>query len=148
MVGVAETIRGVPGLLILPIVALSSFLTLLVTLLIVPLFDPPALSSLNAFKEAWFKYFWWWFGPVTKPVFAPSIRPLLDRAYGVVLDIGPASGIWIEELGRVFKTGTISRVYGVEPNPRFHSQLEAKIKAAGLLSVYQPIVAYAEELEA
>lgn len=43
-------------------------------------------------RHAWFKAFWTWFGPATRPIFAPSVRPLLATCSGVVVDVGPGDG--------------------------------------------------------
>lgn len=77
------------------------------------------------------------------------MRPLLSQVSGVVLDIGPASGIWIKEFGDVVKKnpGQIKKIYGVEPNVLFHDDLRSKAKANGLADIYEPVAAYAGELE-
>ncbi|KAK5168003.1 uncharacterized protein LTR77_006570 [Saxophila tyrrhenica] len=100
-------------------------------------------------KHLWFKHFWWWFGPASKPLFASSVRPLLAEASGIVLDIGPASGIWMPEFGEAVKKnpGKIKKIYGIEPNTLFHPQLLSQAKANGLAHIYEPVAAYAEELE-
>ena len=97
----------------------------------------------------WFKHFWWWFGPASKPLFASTVVPLISQASGVVLDIGPASGVWIRELGLAVKNnpGKITKIYGVEPNVLFHDQLRANAKANGLEGIYEPVGQYAQDLE-
>lgn len=131
-----------------PLVLLSSILTLPFTLLI-HLVSAPTSLSWPTFRHQWFNHLWFWFGPASKPIFAPSVRPLLAQAKGVVLDIGPASGIWMPEFGRLVKEhpGQITKIWGVEPNKNFHGQLRAGAKKAGLEGIYEPVAAYAEELE-
>lgn len=147
MGGLVSDLLAIPGLFIIPIFELSSLVTLAVTLVLAPLFEAPAFTSSQAVKAVWFKYLWWWFGPVSKPIFAPSVRPVLEQARGVVLDIGPASGIWIRDLSQSVKAGRVSKIYGVEPNVRFHPQLIANTKAHGIEDVYKPIAAYAQDLK-
>ena len=132
-----------------PIVLLTSIATIPFTLLISPLTNPSALTSYDEFKHAWFKHFWWWFGPASKPLFSSTVRPILAQAYGTVLDIGPASGVWISDFGEMVKQnpGKITKIYGVEPNINFHDQLKANAKAAGLEDIYEPVAAYAQDLE-
>ena len=132
-----------------PIVLLTSVATLPFTLLILLTTNASVLTSVPEVKRAWFKHFWWWFGPGSKFLFSPSVKPLLEEASGVILDIGPASGIWIRELGEVVKKhpGKITKIYGVEPNVLFHDQLRANSKANGLEGIYEPVAAYAQDLE-
>ena len=140
---------GPLDLIVPPTVLLTSLATLPFTLLILPFTDPSALTSWPTIRHAWFKHFWWWFGPGSKPLFAPTVRPILDQASGIVLDIGPASGVWMRELGLVAKAspGKITKIYGVEPNVLFHPQLRASAKANGLEGIYEPVGVYAEDLE-
>ncbi|EMC94244.1 hypothetical protein BAUCODRAFT_36713 [Baudoinia panamericana UAMH 10762] len=139
---------GPIGLLLPPLTLVTAVLTLPFTLLALPLSDASALFSWPKLRHRWFLHFWWWFGPATKPFFAPSVVPLLEQAHGKVLDIGPASGIWMSDLGKAAAaTGKIEKIYGVEPNVLFHKQLKAGAKKAGLEDRYEPIAAYAQDLE-
>lgn len=83
-------------------------------------------------------------------MFAPTVKPILEQASGVVLDIGPASGVWIPEFGLAAKAspGKITKIYGVEPNVLFHPQLRANAKENGLEGIYEPVGVYAQDLEA
>ena len=132
-----------------PIVLLTSVLTLPFTFLILLATNASALTSLPEIRHAWFKHFWWWFGPSSKFLFTPTVKPLLAQASGVVLDIGPASGIWIQEFGQIVKEnpGKIKKIYGVEPNVLFHDQLRANAKTYGLEGIYEPVASYAQDLE-
>lgn len=53
------------------------------------------------------------------------------------------------EFGEVVRKhpGQIQKIYGVEPNVLFHEGLRARAKANGLADVYEPVAAYAGELE-
>lgn len=132
-----------------PTVLLTSVATLPFTVLISLITDPSTLTSWPKLRHAWFKHFWWWFGPASKPLFASNVKPLLSEAHGVVLDIGPASGVWIRDFGEVVKKnpGKITKIYGVEPNILFHDQIRSNAKASGLEGIYEPIAAYAQDLE-
>ncbi|KAL1586835.1 hypothetical protein WHR41_04497 [Cladosporium halotolerans] len=140
---------GPLDLLLPPLVLLTSLLTLPFTLFTLPytfLTQPkPSTPSWPALKHAWFQHFWFWFGRASKPLFAPRVAPLLARSHGVVLDIGPASGVWMPELARA--RDKITKIIGVEPNARFHAQLREAARRAGLAGVYEPVQAFAQELE-
>jgi SAM-dependent methyltransferase len=71
---------------------------------------------------------------------------------GVVLDIGPGLGYWVDLYARTDvplknedggmrkregKGKGIAKVYGVEPNAQSHSGLRQRANAAGLESVYE-----------
>jgi hypothetical protein len=51
-----------------------------------------AFTSPTLFKEAWFANFWGVMGPSSREGATPRAGPLIAQAFGVVLDIGPASG--------------------------------------------------------
>ncbi|KAK5107548.1 hypothetical protein LTR62_001036 [Meristemomyces frigidus] len=135
-------------LLIPPALLLGSLLTLPFTLASLALKgEISRLSSWPQLRHLWFQHLWFWFGPNTKILFAPRVRPLLAQAKGVVLDIGPASGIWMSELSEAVKQGKVSKIYGVEPNRLFHPQLLASAKRYGMADVYEPLDVYAQDLE-
>lgn len=140
---------GPLDLLLPPLVLLTSLLTLPFTLFTLPytlLTQPrPSTPSWPALKHAWFQHFWLWFGPASKPLFAPRVAPLLARSHGLVLDVGPGSGVWMPELARA--RDKITKIVGVEPNARFHAQLREAARSAGLAGVYEPVQAFAQELE-
>jgi predicted methyltransferase len=81
-------------------------------------------------------------------MFAPFVRPLINQAYGIVLDIGPASGLWMPEFGKMAAEGRLTKVYGIEPNKLFHTELREQVKTYGLEDVYEPVAGYIQELEA
>ena len=141
---------GPLDLVVPPVVILTAIATLPYTIMNrVVTFNGKELRDWAKLKNAWFKHFWWWFGPATKPLFSSGVRPLLAQASGVVLDIGPASGIWMPEFGEAVKKspGRITKIYGIEPNVYFHTQLLQRAKQNGLEDIYEPIAAYAQDLE-
>ena len=140
---------GALDLIVPPTVLLTSVATLPFTLIVSFITHPAELTSWVKLKHGWFKHFWWWFGPASKPLFVGAVAPLLSEAHGVVLDIGPARGIWIRELGEVVKEspGKIQKIYGIEPNVLFHGQLQNNARVYGLEDIYEPVAAYAQDLE-
>jgi hypothetical protein len=56
-----------------------------------------AFISPSLFKDAWFATFWSVMGPSTREGATPRAGPLIAQAHGVVLDIGPGSGMYIVE---------------------------------------------------
>jgi SAM-dependent methyltransferase len=125
-----------------------------------------SLLSWNAFQSAWFSKFWSWAGPRIREANGPRITALLEGRVtgaevvndvvgepisGVVLDIGPGLGYWVDLYARTKvplanedgpvkkrggKTKTITKVYGVEPNAQSHPALRSRANAAGLENVY------------
>jgi len=129
-------------------VLLGSLATFPFTLLYLPLTGQASrLCSWPKLRHIWFQHFWSWFGPASQFLFAGDVRQLLTEVEGTVLDIGPASGIWMPELGKAAKKAKINKIYGVEPNVLFHKQLLAAAKEAGLEGIYEPVAVYAEDLE-
>jgi len=107
------------------------------------------LTSWSRFKRAWFKQVYTWFGPASKPLIAPIVEPLLNLAYGTVIEVGPAGGTWMSELAAAARvsSGRIKKIYGVEPNTLFHPELLKAAKSFGLSDIYEPVAAYAQDLE-
>ena len=135
-------------LIVPPAVIIGSLATLPFTLIWLPITGRiQDLTSHKRFQHSWFQHFWAWFGPGSKPLFAGTVNPLLAQAKGVVLDLGPGSGVWMNELGEAHKAGQITKIYGVEPNTLFHPELRRKAKAAGLEDVYEPVGALVQDLE-
>lgn len=52
------------------------------------------------------------------------VGPLMAKAKGIVLDIGPGAGDWVH-LFKAEKEGKmgITKIYGVEPNTALHARL-------------------------
>lgn len=79
---------------------------------------------------------------------------------GVVLEVGPGSGLWVDVFsarhGRGDQAGDdaqsssargkITRVYGVEPNASHHAALRRAVEAAGLQDVYEIVPVGIEDL--
>lgn len=122
------------------------------------------LFSWSKMQDAWFSAFWQWFGPQLRQGRGPHIVALLEGRVkdgkvvdapveppvgGVILDIGPGRGYWIDLYDKarvpIDKEGTrpsganegIKKVYGVEPNPDQHAALSKRVKDTGLDGVYQ-----------
>jgi SAM-dependent methyltransferase len=122
--------------------------------------------SWDTFQSAWFGSFWSWAGPRIREGNGPRITALLegrvtgakivDRVVGepisgVVLDIGPGLGYWVDLYSRADvpiqnseegiknrgKGKAITKVYGVEPNTEVHTGLRQRVVAAGLDGVYE-----------
>lgn len=126
-----------------------------------------AVLSWDAFQSAWFSKFWSWAGPRIREGNGPRITALLEGRVtgaqvvdevvgepisGVVLDIGPGLGYWVDLYARTDvplnnedaslrkrggKGKGITKVYGVEPNAQAHSGLRQRANAAGLEGVYE-----------
>lgn len=109
-------------------------------------FNFKPLTSFGDFKDAWFARFWIWFGPRSRQVVGGTVTPLLENnLHGVVLDIGPGAGGWLDLYAQAMNPG-VSKIYGVEPNKGLHAQLRANAVKAGLGDVYEIIGSGAEEL--
>lgn len=103
-------------------------------------------TSWDSFQEAWFSYFWSYFGPLSTQNAAATVEPLLRNARGVVLDIGPGSGQWLY-LFKPDKSNGITKIYGVEPNTGHHPALRKAIVNAGLKGIYEILPVGVENLE-
>ena len=134
------------------------------------LYNTSGLSSFlswDTVQNAWFSKFWSWAGPRIREGNGPRITALLEGRVtgaevvdevvgepisGVVLDIGPGLGYWVDLYARTdvpltTKDGNvrkregkgkgITKVYGVEPNAQSHPGLRQRANAAGLDGVYE-----------
>jgi SAM-dependent methyltransferase len=131
------------------------------------------LFSWQKLQYAWFSAFWLWFGPQLRANNGDRITALLEGRIesaqvtkspvappvgGVVLDIGPGRGYWIDLYAKanipVEKPGAksksdrdgIKKVYGVEPNPDSHAALSKRVEKIGLSGVYEVLPVGIEEL--
>lgn len=95
--------------------------------------DYKILLSLSHFKDAWFATFWTVAGPEARENATPRAGPLITKAHGVVLDIGPGTGEWL----KLFDKSKVMRIIGVEPNREHHAALRKRIREAGLEGVYE-----------
>ena len=105
------------------------------------------LLDWSAFKNAWFAAVWAIFGPMFAEGGSSVVGPLMAKAKGVVLDIGPGAGDWVHlfKAEKEGKTG-ITKIYGVEPNTALHARLREKVKVAGLEDVYEIVAIGAQDL--
>lgn len=131
------------------------------------------LLSWRKLQDAWFSAFWLWFGPQLRANNGDRITALLEGRIeaaqitdnyvalpvsGVVLDIGPGRGYWIDLYSKAdipidtptarAKGGNngIQKVYGVEPNPDSHAALSKRVDEIGLTGVYEALPVGIEEL--
>lgn len=75
---------------------------------------------------------------------AKLIPPILSRAHGVVLDIGPGSG---SQVAFFSDNANISTIYGAEPSVGLHAPLQARIDEAKLSDKYRVLSSTAEKKE-
>lgn len=113
--------------------------------------DLPALLSPRRLQSAWFARFWASAGPGVRDTGEARVVPLLEGRVrdgkilpppssgglglglgGVVLEVGPGTGLWAPVLAAPSVGARVQRVYGVEPNPAVHPELRRRVAAAGL----------------
>ncbi|KAL1601490.1 hypothetical protein SLS60_006405 [Paraconiothyrium brasiliense] len=131
------------------------------------------LFSWSKLQDAWFSAFWLWFGPQLRAGNGDRITALLEGRMkdaqitdkpvahpvgGVILDIGPGRGYWIDLYDKakvpIDKHGAsprgvgggIKKVYGVEPNPDSHAALSKRVQEIGLDGVYEVLPVGIEEV--
>ncbi|KAG8623666.1 hypothetical protein KVT40_008642 [Elsinoe batatas] len=104
------------------------------------------LLSWSSLQDAWFGTLWEYLGPNVKQNAAPKVEPLVRQAKGVVLDIGPGSGQWLD-LYSPKQNQNITKIYGIEPNLEHHPALLQAIKREGLDDIYEVIGAGVEDLQ-
>ena len=71
-----------------------------------------------------------------------AIPALVSEASGIILELGPGIG---NQLPR-YDVDKITKVYGVEPNRALHGSLREKIKACGLMDVYEIVPCGVEDV--
>ncbi|KAL1304193.1 hypothetical protein AAFC00_000616 [Neodothiora populina] len=103
------------------------------------------LFSWSAFQHAWFGTFWAFLGPRAREMGVAEVVPLLKHAEGVILDIGPGSGEWLNLFSPSENT-KIRKIYGVEPNYEHHATLRRRIQEAGLQDIYEILGVGAQDL--
>ncbi|KAI0185809.1 S-adenosyl-L-methionine-dependent methyltransferase [Xylaria flabelliformis] len=69
------------------------------------------------------------------------VPSLVQAASGVVVELGPGSGNQIHR----FDTSHINYVYGVEPNPQYENEINAKVEKHGLRGKYKLIASRIED---
>lgn len=138
-----------------------TILTLLLTL------NFPVLLSPSRFQAAWFGRFWAHAGPGVRETGEARVIPLLEGRLhdgrivlsdkdtgnnggisGVVLEVGPGSGLWASVFAHPSLAQGISKIYGVEPNAAHHVELRQRIAAAGLGDKYEVVPCGIEDLAA
>lgn len=143
-----------------------TILTLLITL------DFPVLLSPKRFQAAWFGRFWADAGPGVRETGEARVIPLLEGRVrdgrvlssppvsehkadsnnggirGVVLEVGPGSGLWASVFAHPSLAQGITKIYGVEPNAAHHVELRQRIAAAGLGDKYEVVPCGIEDLAA
>lgn len=139
----------------------NTMLSLLLSLQLTVLLAPARLQA------AWFARFWAHAGPGVRETSEPRVLPLLegrvrngrvssphdnddddDGLRGVVLEVGPATGLWASVFARPSLAHAITKIYGVEPNAAHHAELRARIAAAGLGETYEVVPCGIEDLAA
>ncbi|KAJ4347972.1 uncharacterized protein N0V89_009344 [Didymosphaeria variabile] len=85
-------------------------------------------------------------------------KPMAPPVGGVILDIGPGRGYWIDLYDKAKVpidkpgarsqgvSGGIQKVYGVEPNPDSHAALSKRVQEIGLDGVYEVLPVGIEEV--
>ncbi|GIZ38779.1 hypothetical protein CKM354_000218000 [Cercospora kikuchii] len=105
-----------------------------------------AFLNLSSFESHHFATFWRWFGPRVRRDAEIDVLPLLRHAAsGVCLDIGPGSGQWLYMFAKA-SNPSITKIYGVEPNPGMHAELKHNAVRHGLDGVYEILSCGAEAL--
>jgi len=99
--------------------------------------------SWSAFQHAWFSEFWRYYGPISRENASPKVAPLMRSAHGVILDVGPGSGMWLQ----FFNAENVTHIFGVEPNTGHHAALRESARRAGLEDKYEIVPVGVEELE-
>lgn len=81
--------------------------------------------------------------PPPPPVGSSSlVAPILSRAHGVVLDIGPGSGSHVNAFS---DNANITAIYGAEPAVGLHPPLQDRINDAGLETKYHILACTADK---
>ncbi|KAI1332799.1 S-adenosyl-L-methionine-dependent methyltransferase [Xylariaceae sp. FL0255] len=142
-----------------------------------PLTALRTLLSPSRFQDAWFSHFWSHVGPDIRENAGANVLPLLDGRTdkgrvvlegeaplreglgGVVVEIGPGAGFWVDVFSdekQIYVEGKekrpdtartpITHVYGVEPNASHHPALRRAVAAAGLQEIYEIVPVGIEEL--
>ncbi|KAK1963941.1 methyltransferase domain-containing protein [Colletotrichum sublineola] len=136
--------------------------------------DFATLLSLSRLRNAWFSAFWGWAGPQIRAGNWNRMLALLEGRVtggsavedpvhppvgGIVLEIGPASGLWVSLFSKggekpgASQSGLrrrvaegVSKVYGVEPSTDVHPALRKRVQEAGLEGTYEIVPTGIESL--
>jgi len=98
------------------------------------------LLSISSFKDAWFANFWRAYGMRENTI--RRVQPLIAQARGIVLEIGPGSGEWVQ----LYDGKRVTKIYGLEPNKDHHALLRRRIKEAGLENIYEIVPVGVEDI--
>lgn len=144
------------------LLSLSYLPSTLLSLLLPP--DLPTLLSPSRLQSAWFGRFWAAVGPSVRETGEARVVPLLEGRVtsgrvlspgsggpglrGVVLEVGPGTGMWASVFAHPSLAPGIDRVYGVEPNAAHHPELRRRLAAAGLSDTYEVVPVGIEDLAA
>ncbi|KAM0541148.1 hypothetical protein ACHAPJ_013365 [Fusarium lateritium] len=138
--------------------------------------DLRIILSPSAFRDIWFSNFWSFIGPLIKANAEPLVISLLEgRVHdgkssddatnapigGVCLEVGAGTGLWADLFSKA-NTGAkheddgemrqrkggngVTRVYGIEPNPKSAAALRARVKEIGLDDIYEVLPVGIESL--
>ncbi|RPA81210.1 S-adenosyl-L-methionine-dependent methyltransferase [Ascobolus immersus RN42] len=118
--------------LFLLISAITSFN---LTILINALKSPLNLISLDSLKRQSFSNFYTIFGPWMARAETPVVSQVIAAASGVVLDVGPGTGMNV----RWINPEKVERVIGIEPNRFMHDELKEAIRGRELQDKYEVI---------
>jgi SAM-dependent methyltransferase len=119
--------------------------------------DFRTILSWNRLQCAWFGAFWAFAEPRIRERNGPRITallngrvtqarivetPVMPAINGIVLDIGPGSGCWVDLYAEVKASAgngaaEIDKIYGVEPSIDTHVHLSKRVQEAGLEDVYE-----------
>ncbi|KAK1572766.1 methyltransferase domain-containing protein [Colletotrichum navitas] len=136
--------------------------------------DFATLLSPSRLQDVWFSAFWAWWGPRIRAGNSDRMVALLEGRVtggstvedpvhppvsGVVLEIGPGSGLWVSLFSKGGKKSEasqgavrrriaegVSKVYGVEPNTDVHPVLRERVLEAGLDGTYEIVPTGIESL--
>ncbi|KAF8472778.1 S-adenosyl-L-methionine-dependent methyltransferase [Kalaharituber pfeilii] len=116
----------------------------LVTFLEIALKDrrPFEIFSKSKWRHRAFEKFWILFGPMTHKVIGTEVKQVLAQANGVVLEVGPGSGLTV----KYFDKTNITHIYGIEPNTHLHAALREEVKRCGLEDIYTIVGCGVEDL--
>lgn len=76
-----------------------------------------------------------------------AVPALVSSAHGTVIEIGPGSGSHLPHFTALVASGTITKIYGVEPTLALHPALRQAVKKAKLDDVYEIVPCGTEEGE-
>lgn len=132
----ANPLQQPPIIYLMPLLFLAfAFIVALPPMTLHLLFNPqlylvtttPFTDRITTAKHKFFYYSWRFMSPLLDPGDEPIKAPLLRKAYGAVLEVGPGVGDNI----KYYRRGKVQRLVLVEPNTNMHERLRAKANAAG-----------------